>query len=93
MSEPYFNKHVRPHLNEIKNGRAVWFKTIDLIAWADRFADANGKQNNNKENEQCQNQQRALEKGGVTGGLKKPCQVSNFTKALAKRNSNKPNAT
>ncbi|MEY3882582.1 MAG: hypothetical protein RIQ94_3378 [Pseudomonadota bacterium] len=43
MSEPYFNQHVRPHLNEVKQGgRAVWYKTTDLIAWADKFAYDNG---------------------------------------------------
>jgi hypothetical protein len=87
MSEPEFNKIVRPYVTEIRKGRAVYFDRLDLDDWVEQFKAANGRPG--KEKEQWQKEHQALERKAQSGTLKKSSPVSSFDKALENRSLNR----
>lgn len=91
MSRTEFNNVVRPYVTEIRKGRSVYYKYVDLVTWADKFAAANGRPGQEMEEIPCQKEHQALEKTARTGTYKKSLQVSSFDAALEKRNSKKQN--
>jgi hypothetical protein len=64
-----------------------------LNVWADQYKAANGKPGKPMEEKSWQNPHPALEKKAKYGTLTKQLQAGNFEKALAKRDSKRPNAT
>ena len=93
MSEPTFNKLVRPYVTVIREGRAIFYDRFDLDAWADHYKVANGKPGKPMEETSWQNPHPALEKKAKYGTLTKQLPAGNFAKALEKRNLKPPNDT
>lgn len=91
MSEPEFNKKVRPFVTEIKDGRVIKFDIIDLDAWVEHYKAANGRPA--QEETTWQKEPQALEKREKSGTSKKLSPVSSFGSALEKRNSKRQSAS
>jgi integrase len=85
LSEPIFNKEVRPYVTIIRMGRAIFYDRLDLDAWADRFKIANGMPGKFMEIVKWQNQPLVSEKKVQSGILTKQSQAGKFEKALAER--------
>lgn len=93
MSEPMFNKIVRPYVPVVKIGRAIFYDRLDLDAFVDHYMAANGKPGKLMEETLWQNPHPAFEKKAKYSTLTKQLPAGNFEKALEKRNSKRPNAT
>ena len=89
MSEPKFNKLVRPDVNVIKEGRAIFYDRLDLDHWADIFKAANGSPGKPMEEKSWQNPPLASEKKATSGTSIKRSPEGNFEKALERRSFQK----
>jgi len=67
MSEPTFNKIVRPHVVVVNMGRAILYDKLDLDDWADTFKAANGKPGKQMEETSWQNPHPAFKKEAQYG--------------------------